>query len=103
MGHTHDAPCHVCTGVPSWLDLCLWWVLLLLLHALCPLLPGVVPFGGTAAVQSANGQLNLRHCNFQVFAYSGFGAPLQDFDFTIVTGLSGTPGSVSFQSVNFPT
>jgi hypothetical protein len=64
-----------------------------------------VPLGSIATIQSDNGQYNLRHCNFQLYAFDGFepGTPSQDFNWTVVAALNGVNGSVSFQSTNYPT
>jgi hypothetical protein len=43
----------------------------------------------------------VRHCSYQAFVGT---CPCDgDFDFTAVKGINGAAGSVSFQSVNFPT
>lgn len=59
------------------------------------------PIGKTislAPLSSTN--LLIRHCSFQAFVAT---CPCDaDFDFTVVKGLSGVAGSISFRSVNYP-
>ncbi len=69
-------------------------------------LPGApsVPIGSIAGLQSQSGQYNIRHCDFQLFAFDGYDpAPTQDFNWTIAAAVNGVNGSVSFQSTNYPT
>jgi hypothetical protein len=64
---------------------------------------GVVPPVNTVVtIQSALGGLALRHCAYQLYAFSGVPNPLQDANFTVVAALNGAPGAISLQSVNFP-
>ena len=60
------------------------------------------PVGKTVSLAPiADEKLLVRHCSYAAFVGS---CPCDgDFDFTVVKGLSGVAGSVSFQSVNFPT
>ena len=60
------------------------------------------PVGKTVSLASmADPAMLLRHCDFAAFVGSCPCNP--DFDFTVVKGLNGAAGSVSFQSANFPT
>ena len=62
---------------------------------------GVLPIGKTVSLAPLSSpDLLIRHCSFQAFVAT---CPCDDdFDFTVVKGLSGAAGSISLQSVNYP-
>jgi hypothetical protein len=62
------------------------------------------PVGSYAMLQSADWSLRFRHCGFNLYGDSGYNVALSEtYNWTILAGLDGTPGSVSFQPLNYPT